>query len=119
MPAGQSAFRLGLEPAPQTIGNHETEDTVAEEFETLVRALDGSPTPAATAFGNERARMGQRLLQELAAGELVADDVRERLRRQDARASAQPEAADRNGSRTAISRSSAATGGPTRRSKRR
>jgi len=122
MPACKIALGLACEPSPQMVGNDETEYAIAEEFETLVTALDGRPTPMATTFGDERARMGQCLFEELAAGELVTDDMRERLRRQNpslptACVSSRRGTAGYSESRTAISRTP--TAAPTRRSKKR
>jgi hypothetical protein len=64
------------------VGNKETEHTIAEEFQALEIPLHGGGTPTPTTFGDERARMGQCLIEEFAAGELVTDDVPELLRRQ-------------------------------------
>jgi hypothetical protein len=78
-PARQIALGLVFKAAPQQVGDDETENAVAEEFETLVAALDGLATPTAAALGGERARMGQGLLEELVANELVAYDFRQIL----------------------------------------
>ena len=45
MPAGKITLWLALKPAPQTVGNDQAEDAITEEFEALVAALGGSPTP--------------------------------------------------------------------------
>jgi hypothetical protein len=64
------------------VGNKETEHTIAEEFEALEIPLHGGGTPPPTTFGDERARMGQGLFEQLVPSELVTDDVSKLLRRQ-------------------------------------
>jgi hypothetical protein len=61
MPAGKIALGLVFKPPPQKVGDNETEDAVAEEFETLVATLDELSAPVAAALGGERARMGEGL----------------------------------------------------------
>jgi hypothetical protein len=80
MPAGKIALRLVFKPPPQKVGNDETEDAVAEEFETLVAALDELSAPVAAARGGERAGMSEGLLEKLTTNELVSDDFRQILR---------------------------------------
>ena len=77
-PASKIALGLVFKAPPQQVGDDETENAVAEEFETLVAALDGLATPTA-AISDERAGMGQGLLEELAASERVAYDFRQIL----------------------------------------
>src|SRR4029077_14133942 len=76
MSASKIALGLVFKVPPQQIGDDETENAVAEEFQTLVAGLDGLATLTA-AFSDERAGMGQGLLEELAASELVADNFRQ------------------------------------------
>src|SRR5205809_1115451 len=71
MPTGKIALGLVRKPPPQKLGDYETEHTIAEEFEALVAALAEFQTPTAT-LGDECTGMGQRLFEQLAAGELIA-----------------------------------------------
>jgi hypothetical protein len=80
MPAGKIALGLVFKPPPQKVGDDETEDAVAEEFETLVVALEELSAPVAAALGGERAGMGEGLLEKLTTDELVPDDFGEILR---------------------------------------
>jgi len=80
MPPGKIALGLVFKPPPQKVGDDETEDAVAEEFETLVAALDELSAPVAAALGGKRAGMGESLLEELTTDELVPDDFRQILR---------------------------------------
>src|SRR5438552_8385195 len=111
MPAGKIAFGLVRKPPPQKLGDYETEHPIAEEFEALVAALAEFPTPTAT-LGDECAGMGQGLFEQLAAGELVADNLWQ-VRR--GHVSSRRETAGCSGSRTAIARTSTRT----RRSRKR
>ena len=58
---------VGLgQPAVEHVGDDEAEHAVAEEFEALVGALDALG-------GRERARMGQRAVEQVGVGEAVAE----------------------------------------------
>src|SRR5262252_8500098 len=113
MPAGKIALGLGFKPPPQKVGDDQTEDPVAEEFEALVAAFEElAMLPAA--LGNERAGMGQGLSKQLATGELVTDDFRQILR---GHVNSHRETGGYSGSQTAIS--IAPRSASTRRSRKR
>ena len=76
-PASEIALRLVFKLPPQKVGNDETEDAIAEEFETFVAAPDGLSAPGAAALRGERAGMRQSLLEKLATDKLVTDGPRQ------------------------------------------
>jgi hypothetical protein len=76
--ARQVSLGLVLEAPPQEIGDHETQNSIAEKFEAVVAAVRGlSAAAAATMLGRQRARMSQGFFKEFGLSEEMPDFLRE------------------------------------------
>ena len=73
---GHRTFRLVLKAVPQHISDHQAEHPVTQKLEPLIMPLNRA-APGLAAHGRDRARMGQRLVQQGRSAESVADPQRE------------------------------------------
>src|SRR5438270_7806707 len=77
-PARQVSLGLTLEAPPQEIRDDETQNSIAEKFESLIAAVRGiSAATGATLPGRERTRMRQGFFEEFGPSEEIPDRLRE------------------------------------------
>ena len=74
MAAGQITFGLVGKAMPQQVGDNETQDPVAEKFETLVVGASRTAPPAVLPVGSQGARVNQRLAQQFGPGEIMPEN---------------------------------------------